>query len=79
MSWFIIHGEQDAVVPPHELRQFHEALAAASDNVVVYAELPGATHTFDIVHSIRTHITISGIADFLHHVVGRPTAPEAAV
>lgn len=75
--WLIIHGEQDAVVPPHESRQFHEALAAASDNIVVYAELPGATHTFDIVHSIRSHITISGIADFLHHVVGRTSEASA--
>lgn len=75
--WLIIHGEQDAVVPPHESRQFHEALAAASDNVVVYAELPGATHTFDIVHSIRSHLTISGIADFAHHVVGRPSEASA--
>ena len=74
--WLIIHGEQDAVVPPHESRQFHAVLAGASDNVVVYAELPGATHTFDIVHSIRTHLAISGIADFAHHVLGRDLAIE---
>lgn len=74
--WFIIHGEQDAVVPPHESRQFYNALAEASDNVVVYAELPGATHTFDILHSIRTHLTISGVADFVNHVLGRDLAVE---
>ena len=74
--WFIIHGEQDAVVPPHESRQFHQALAEASDNLVVYAELPGATHTFDIVHSIRSHLTISGIVDFTRHVLGRDLATE---
>ncbi len=74
--WLIIHGAQDAVVPPQESRQFYEALAAASDNPVVYAELPGGTHTFDIVHSIRSHLTISGIADFAHHILGRKLAIE---
>ncbi len=69
--WLLIHGAQDAVVPPHESRQFYAALADVSDSLVVYAELPGATHTFDIVHSIRTHITISGIARFAEHVVSR--------
>lgn len=74
--WLIIHGAQDAVVPPHESRQFAAALSEASNNVVAYAELPGATHTFDILHSIRSHLTISGIADFAHHVLGRDVAFE---
>jgi len=69
--WLVIHGAQDAVVPPHESRQFVEALAKASTSVVAYAEIPGGTHTFDIVHSIRTHLTIGAIADFAHHVLGR--------
>jgi acetyl esterase/lipase len=69
--WLVIHGAQDAVVPPHESRQFVEKLAEVSDSTAVYVELPGATHTFDIVHSIRTHITISGIARFAEHVVSR--------
>jgi len=68
--WLVIHGDQDAVVPPHESRQFAEMLAATSESVTVYAELPGATHTFDIVHSIRSHITISAIARFGEHVTG---------
>lgn len=74
--WLIIHGAQDAVVPPQESRQFFAALAASSRQVVAYAELPGATHTFDIVHSIRSHLTISGIADFAHHVLGHDPTLE---
>ena len=69
--WLVIHGAQDAVVPPHESRQFVEKLEEVSDSPAVYAELPGATHTFDIVHSIRSHITISGIARFAEHAVSR--------
>ena len=69
--WLVIHGAQDAVVPPHESRQFFEKLTEVSESPAIYAELPGATHTFDIVHSIRTHITISGIARFAEHVVSR--------
>jgi len=69
--WLVIHGAQDAVVPPHESRQFFERLSDVSDSPAGYAELPGATHTFDIVHSIRTHLTISGIVRFAEHVVSR--------
>ncbi len=69
--WLVIHGAQDAVVPPHESRQFFEKLARVSDSPAAYAELPGATHTFDIVHSIRSHITISAIARFAEHAVSR--------
>jgi len=74
--WLVIHGAQDAVVPPHESRQFVAALVEASDELVAYAELPGATHTFDIVHSIRSHLAIGGIVDFAHHVLGRAPAVE---
>lgn len=76
--WLVIHGAQDAVVPPHESRQFVAALRETSEAVVAYAELPGATHTFDIVHSIRSHLTISGIAHFAHHVLERKVVPDEA-
>ncbi|MFI5306649.1 MAG: hypothetical protein ACHQ53_04805, partial [Polyangiales bacterium] len=37
----------------------------ASNAPVVYAELPGAQHAFDLFHSIRTHHAIAGIRRFL--------------
>ena len=67
--WLIIHGDQDGAVPPHEARQFYAALESASDSPVAYAELPGATHTFDIVHSVRSELCAAAIAAFADNVV----------
>jgi len=36
-----------------------------------YARLPGATHAFDAVASLRTQHTIAGIAAFLDRSAGR--------
>jgi hypothetical protein len=32
---------------------------------VLYAEVPGANHGFDVVHSFRTHYVASAITRFL--------------
>ena len=63
--FLVIHGESDAVVPTAEARQFVEALRASSSAPVLYAEIPGANHAFDVLDSLRTHYVISGIARFL--------------
>jgi hypothetical protein len=35
-----------------------------SENPVVYAELPGAHHNFDLFHSIRSVAVIEGVEAF---------------
>ncbi|MDJ0960290.1 MAG: alpha/beta hydrolase [Acidimicrobiia bacterium] len=69
--FFVIHGAADAVVPTAEAEQFVDALRSNSDSPVVYAEIPGANHAFDVLDSLRTHYVISGIQRFLEDVVGR--------
>ena len=47
---------------------------------VVYAELPGAQHAFDIFPSVRTHATVHAVERFLAVVrseQGGPTPAEA--
>jgi acetyl esterase/lipase len=62
---FLLQGTHDSLVWVEEARTFAGQLRAASEQVVVYGELPGAQHAFEIFHSVRTEHTIDAIAAFL--------------
>ena len=64
----IVHGAQDTLVPPGLQTSLVAALRSTSSNPVVHAELPGAQHTFDLVHSIRFEYVIDAIAVFASSV-----------
>lgn len=61
---FIIHGRLDTLVPAPQARAFADHLRAASDQPVVYAELPGTQHSFDVFHSVRFHAITDAIVSF---------------
>lgn len=73
MSWvgpeappfFVIHGTNDSLVPVEQARSFARMLADASDQEVVYAELPRAQHGFDLFSSVRTLHTMRAVDRFL--------------
>lgn len=73
MSWvgpdappfFIVHGANDSLVPVEQARSFARMLREASDQPVVYAELPRAQHAFDLFSSVRTLHTLRAIDRFL--------------
>ena len=46
-----MHGTVDNLVPVEQARQFVLALRAVLPETVVYVELPGAPHAFDVVRS----------------------------
>jgi acetyl esterase/lipase len=50
----VIHGEKDIVVPASAARAFAERVRTVSSHPVIYAELPGAHHVFDMFESIRS-------------------------
>ena len=52
------------LVPVSTAREFVRRLRAVSSNPVVYAELPGAQHTFDLYRSIRFTHVVDGIETF---------------
>jgi acetyl esterase/lipase len=62
--FFVAHGDRDTVVLVEDARIFVERLRSASSNPVVYAELPGAQHTFDLFHSIRFDTVVDAIEAF---------------
>jgi acetyl esterase/lipase len=62
--WFVAHGDQDTLVVVDDARAFVEELRAASPNPVVYAELPGAQHGFDLFRSRRFDTVVDAIEAF---------------
>jgi acetyl esterase/lipase len=74
--FFVLHGQNDTLVPVSVARTFVGALRAVSEAPVAYAELPLAQHAFDILASLRCQATTAGVAAFLdaarwrvrHHV-----------
>ncbi|MBV8161826.1 MAG: alpha/beta hydrolase [Acidimicrobiia bacterium] len=68
---FVIHGHNDTLVPVGEARHFVEKLRRASRQPVVYAELPGAQHAFDIFPSIRTAHVIRAIERYVDFMYSR--------
>jgi len=65
-DFFVIHGVHDTLVPVAQARLFVEELRAVSKKTVVYAELPGAQHAFDIFPSIRSAHIVRAIDRYLH-------------
>lgn len=62
--FFVIHGDRDSVAPVDWAREFVSALRGVATRPVVYAELPGAQHTFDLFHSIRCGLAVDRIEAF---------------
>jgi acetyl esterase/lipase len=75
--FFLAHGDNDTFIPAAQAENFVEALRGASMNPVVYARLPGAQHSFDLLHSVRFHYVIDGIEAFTDWVQARCDPPSA--
>ncbi|MCC6226468.1 MAG: alpha/beta hydrolase [Microthrixaceae bacterium] len=61
----IIHGTRDALIPIEAARPFAQRLGEVSESAVVWVELDGAQHAFDIFPSARTVRTIEYVERFL--------------
>ena len=63
-AFFVVHGDHDTYTPPDGARALVEHLRTVSSNPTLYAELPGAQHSFDLFHSVRFETVINGIEAF---------------
>jgi acetyl esterase/lipase len=63
--FFVLHGSHDSLVWAEGGRSFVAALRRVSRQPVVYAELPGAHHAFDIFRSVRCVNAVNAVATFL--------------
>jgi acetyl esterase/lipase len=67
----VVHGDRDVLAPVEEARLFAERLRDISDAPVVYVELAGAQHAFEMFHSIRALHTVSALDAFLAWLLSR--------
>jgi acetyl esterase/lipase len=64
-DFFVIHGELDSLVAVEQARLFVADLRRTSQKSVVYAELPGAQHAFEVFHSIRSAHAVHAVDRYL--------------
>ena len=74
----VVHGDLDTLAPVTDARAFVAKLRAESKNPVVYAELHGAHHAFEVFNSIRTMQAITGVDAFLSWLLHAVPSPAAA-
>jgi acetyl esterase/lipase len=65
-DFFVLHGSHDTLVGVDQARLFVAKLREVSKRSVVYAELPGAQHAFDVFPSIRSAHIVRAIDRYLH-------------
>src|SRR6185436_8319963 len=84
--FFVIHGTHDSLAYVEDTRHFVRALRAVSRQPVIYAELPGAQHAFDVFHSRRSAYAVEAVTRFVERVradvlarrVGAAESPASA-
>ncbi|QEU90359.1 alpha/beta hydrolase [Streptomyces kanamyceticus] len=62
--FLIAHGDLDELVETENPKALATALRSVSTSPVVYVELRGGHHAFDLFHSFRFEALIDGIEDF---------------
>jgi acetyl esterase/lipase len=77
--FFAIHGNKDTLAPVEDARAFVEKLRAVSKEPVLYAEMQGAQHAFEVFPSVRTAKVIEGVERFLSTLWERRHATTAQV
>ncbi|MFC5752512.1 alpha/beta hydrolase fold domain-containing protein [Actinomadura rugatobispora] len=63
--FLVIHGSHDSLIPVAEARRFVERLRETSASPVVYAEMQGGQHGFDVFPSYRTARVVEGVERYL--------------
>jgi acetyl esterase/lipase len=74
--FLIAHGDHDTVAPVEVARQFAGTLAGVAANPVVYAELPGAQHAFDLFGSLRFELVVDAVEAFTAWVRSSAARPD---
>lgn len=69
--FFVTHGTTDNNATVENSRALVSKLRAESPSGVVYAELPGAQHGFDLVNSWRFEAILDGVEDFMSATLTR--------
>lgn len=65
--FLVVHGDRDTMTPLADARLFVERLRERSQAPVLFAEIDGAQHAFDVFLSPRSAPVIEGVSAFLVH------------
>ena len=76
--FLIVHGDRDTLAPVEDAQVFAEDLRRTSLSPVMYTELRGAQHAFDIFASPRTARMLDGTLRFLTSMYERAKTASAA-
>jgi acetyl esterase/lipase len=66
--FLVIHGSLDTLAPVEDAREFVRLLRETSSSPVLYAEMAGAQHAFEIFPSYRAAKVIEMVERFLHSI-----------
>jgi acetyl esterase/lipase len=75
--FLVVHGTADNLVPVEQVRRFVLSLREHCPDTVVYVELPGAPHAFDVFHSVRSDAAAVAVERFLSWVLSGAGSPAA--
>jgi len=76
--FFVVHGTNDNLAPIGQAREFVDRLREVSRAPVAYAEVPRASHAFDVFHSTRTAYAVHAIQRFLAWSEARDVTRDGA-
>jgi acetyl esterase/lipase len=62
--FFIVQGDCDTLVPVAEARRFAEVFRQKASAPIVYLEIPGAQHAFEVFPSVRTAAILPAASRF---------------
>ncbi|SFA82856.1 Acetyl esterase/lipase [Collimonas sp. OK607] len=65
--FMVLHGSHDSLIPVEEVRWFVQKLRKVSAQEVLYAEVPGAQHAWDVPRSLRCNLTVGPVQRFLEY------------
>jgi acetyl esterase/lipase len=63
--FLVVHGDRDTLAPIEDARTFVERLREVSQQPVLFAEMHGAQHAFEVFPSVRTAKVLEGVERFL--------------
>ena len=62
--FFILHGQNDAVVPASPGPRIPHGAAQGRGRTVAFAEIPNAHHAFDTIATLRCQLAAEAVASF---------------
>jgi len=77
--FLVVHGDKDTLAPVEDARAFVTSLSAVSSSPVIYVELHGAQHAFDVFGSPRTRRMVRAVERFLYVVHQAHAAPATTL